>query len=229
MAYLRSYAIYSSAYPTAVNIASNTFTAADVSGIGATHTLDQVLAYNSDFFGIYIYQSRNIGRQFGGGIYIQNTGSSTSPAFGLGVAVSGNYACAYCVQTSGEEPAPLKSTSKHSRAPQAARPPSSTHRPPPPRPTTSTRRACPDGSTANVFAVNPNTSSASAGLDIFGSALTIGAAGSGVAINANPSASDQFLVNVASGESFGIVDAEATGPLCNGCSCSTSTAFPAVV
>jgi hypothetical protein len=37
-------------------------------------------------------------------------------------------------------------------------------------------------------------------------------------INGSPSSSDEFFINVASGESIGIVDAEATGPLCNGCS-----------
>jgi len=75
-----------------------------------------------------------------------------------------------------------------------------------------------DSSAGNVFAINPNMSSGAAGLDIFGTALTVGGNSNGVAVNGNPNSSNQFTVNVASGASYGIVDAEATGPLCSGCS-----------
>jgi len=213
-----SYAIYSSAYPASVNVAGATFTAADVSGIGAGHALDQVLAWNSDFFGIYIYQSRNIGRTYGGGIYIQNTGSSTSPAFASGVAVSGNYVCAFCAQTSGDP----------SGSPQIdlelfARPAAGQATIVDASPASSSafnfyQARMSDNSLANIFAVNPNLSSSAAGLDIFGSALTVGAASGGVAINGNPNSSAQLAVNAASGMSTGILAAEAAAPLCNGCS-----------
>lgn len=213
-----SYAIYGSAYPTAVSVAGNTFTAGDVTGIGASHTLDQVLAYNGDFFGIYIYQSRNIGRNYGGGIYIRNVGNSASPAFSLGVAVSGNYSCAFCAQTGTET-----SGSPQIDLETFARPAGGLASIVDASPASTaaynfyqTRMS--DSSTANVFAINPNMSSGSVGLDIFGAALTVGANNNGVAVNANPSSSDQFLVNVASSSNSGIVDAEATGPLCNGCS-----------
>jgi hypothetical protein len=213
-----SYAIYSSAYPTAVNLAANTFTAGDVSGIGAGHTLDQVLAYNGDFFGIYMLQSRNIGRTYGGGIDIENRSSSTSPAFASGVAVSGNYACAFCAATNTEtsgspqialetftRPASgLASIVDNSAASTSSYNFYQTH--------------MSDSSTGNVFAINPNMGSNSAGLDIFGTALTVGGNGNGVAVNGNPNGSAQLIVNVAAGASDGIVDTEATGALCNGCS-----------
>ena len=213
-----SYAIYSSAYPTGISVAGSNFIAGDVSGIGAGHALDQVLAYNGDFYGLFIYQSRNIGRTFGGGVFVENVGSSTSPAFGSGVAVSGNYACAFCAQTSGQS-----SGSPQVDLEMLARPASgqASILDASPASTSSynfyqTRMS--DNSLANVLAINPNMSSSAAGLDIFGTSLTVGGNSNGVAVNGNPSSSNQFAVNVASGASFGIVDTEATGPLCNGCS-----------
>ncbi|MGB6689526.1 MAG: hypothetical protein WBE76_16955 [Terracidiphilus sp.] len=213
-----SYAIYSSAYPTAVNAAGDTFTAGDVGGIGSGHTLDQVLAYNSEFYGINMLQSRNIGRTYGGGINIENGGASTSPAFAQGVAVSGNYACAFCIQTIGQasgspqigletfsRPASgLASIVDNSPASTSSYNFYQTH--------------MSDSSTANVFAINPNMSSNAVGLDIFGAALTVGGNNNGVAVNGNPNPAVQLSVNVAAAASDGIVDTEATGPLCNGCS-----------
>jgi hypothetical protein len=213
-----SYAIYASAYPTAVNVASSTFTAGDVSGLNAGDTLDQVLAYNGDFYGLQLVQSRTIGRTYGGGINIANIGSSTSPAFAAGAAVSGNYACAFCVQTSNES----------SGAPQIdveffARPASGEASIVDASPASTSsynfyQTRMSDNSTGNVLAVNPNMGSSSVGLDIFGTALTVGANSNGVAVNGNPNSSAQFAVNVASAATYGILDAEATGPLCNGCS-----------
>lgn len=213
-----SYAIYSSAYPTGVNVASNTFTAGDVSGIVTGHALDQVLAYNGDFYGLQVVQSRTIGRTYGAGMNIEDRGSSTSPAFSAGVAVSGNYACAFCVQssneTSGAPPVDLELFARPagSQATIVDASPAST----------STynfyQTRMSDNSLGNVFAVNPNMSSSSAGLDVFGTALTVGANANGVAVNGNPNSSAQFAVNVASGATYGILDTEATGALCGGCS-----------
>lgn len=213
-----AYSIYSSAYPTAVNVAGNTFIAGDVTGIGSGHTLDQVLAYNGDFFGIYIYQQHTIGRPYGGGIYIQNVGSSTAPAFGLGVAVSGNYSCAFCVQLSSEN-----SGSPQIAFETAARPASGQATIVDSAPASTSaynfyQVRMSDNSAGNVFTVNPNMSSSAAGLDIFGTALTVSASGNGVAVNGNPGSTVQLGVNVASGMSYGMVDTEATGPLCGGCS-----------
>jgi hypothetical protein len=176
------YAIYGSAYPTAVNVAAGAFTAGDVTGLVAGDTLDQVLAYNGDFYGLQVVQSRTIGRAYGGGLNIANSGSSTAPAFAAGAAVSGNYLCAFCVQTSNETSgAPQIDFEVFARpaAGQASIVDAS------PASTSSysfyqTRMS--DNSTGNVFAVNPNMGSSSVGLDIFGTALTVGANSNGVAV-----------------------------------------------
>ncbi len=213
-----NYAIYGSAYPTAVNVAAGTFTAGDVSGIGTGHTLDQVLAYNGDFYGMYLFQSRNIGRQYGGGIYIQDTGNSTSPPFAVGVAVSGNYGCAFCVQSSTET-----SGSAQIDLEMFARPASGLANIVDGSPASTSsynfyQTKMSDSSVANVFAVNPNMASNSVGLNVFGTALTVGANNNGVAVNGSPNPAGQFYVNVAPAASFGIVDTETTGPMCSGCS-----------
>lgn len=86
-----SYALYRSAYPTAVDTVGNTFTAGDVSGIGAGHSLDQVLAYNGDQTAIAIYQARSIGRSYGGGINITDFGTVNAPYWQYGISITGAY------------------------------------------------------------------------------------------------------------------------------------------
>jgi hypothetical protein len=95
------YAIYSVAWPTQVDIVAHTFTTPDASRIGNGHRVDQVLAYNGDLWGMLVYQSRHVGRPYGGGINIIDGGSAQSPGFGCGICVSGNYATAYAVGSSG--------------------------------------------------------------------------------------------------------------------------------
>lgn len=93
-----SYAIYRSAYPTAVNVALNTFTASDVTGIGNGDSVDQVEAYNTTFSGIKIIQGMQQGVIGPIGLYILgNYNSASAPGGGSGVAVGGNYQCAFCV------------------------------------------------------------------------------------------------------------------------------------
>ena len=213
-----SYAIYSSAYPTAVNIAGNTFTAGDVSGIGSGHTLDQVLAYNADFYGIYMLQSKSIGRTYGGGVDIEDRSASTSPAFAVGVSVSGNYVCAFCVQNNAETSGSPQIGLELFARPSAGLASIADNSPAGASSYNFYQTRMSDNSIGNVFSVNPNMSSNAAGLDIFGAALTVGANNNGVAVNGNPNPAVQFSVNVAAAASDGIVDTEATGPLCSGCS-----------
>ena len=85
------YAIYSAAWPTQVDVGAHAFTAADVTGIGAGHKLDQVIAYNGDAWAMQIFQSRNIGRMYGGGINIIDWGAADSPAYACAYCASGNY------------------------------------------------------------------------------------------------------------------------------------------
>jgi hypothetical protein len=213
-----SYAIYGSAYPTAVNTSADTFTAGDVSGIGSGDTLDQVLAYNSSFLGLQLIQSHAMGLPSGGGINLENLSNSTAPAFSGGIGVSGNYLCAICIQSSNASSGSPGIDLQFSARPaggEANIVDSSTAA------TASynfyqTRMS--DDSTATVFAINPNMASSSVGLGIFGTALTVGANNNGVAVNGVPNPAAQFYVNVASGASYGMVDTEATAPLCSGCS-----------
>jgi len=214
-----SYAIYSSTYPTAVSVAAGTFTAADVSGVGVGHTLDQVLAYNGEFEGVRVIQSRTLGRPYGGGVDIFNLSNSSAPAFGWGVSVNGNYQCGYCIgvggsMSSGAVQIPFETFSRPATGLATFLDMS------PAAPTSyyfyQTRMS--DSSIANVFAVNPNMATSAAGLGVFGSALTVGAGLSGVAINGSPSTAGQLVVNAATGMTAGIVDTEATAALCSGCS-----------
>lgn len=92
-----NYAIYSAAWPTRVDIVGRSFNAPDVSGIGDGHRLDQVLAYNGDIWGMQVYQSREVGRNYGGGINIIDGGTADSPAFGCGMCISGNYSAALAI------------------------------------------------------------------------------------------------------------------------------------
>jgi hypothetical protein len=94
------YAIYTSAWPTQVDIGAHSFSAADLSGIGNGHKLDQVIAYNSDQWGIQIVQSRNIGRSYGGGINLVDYGPADSPPYGCGYCASGHYSSAFGVGVS---------------------------------------------------------------------------------------------------------------------------------
>jgi hypothetical protein len=213
-----SYAIYGSAYPTSISASANTFTAADVSGIGSGDSLDQVLAYNTSFLGMEIIQAHTIGAPSGGGINISNFSSSTAPAFSQGVGISGNYLCAICIQ-----PSNASSGSPAVDLQFSARPGSGQAN----IVDNSTASAASynfyqarmsDNSTATVFAVNPNMAANAVGLNIFGAALTVGANNNGVAVNGSPNPAGQFYVNVAAGATYGIVDTQATGPLCNGCS-----------
>jgi len=91
------YAIYSAAWPTQVDPATNTFTASDLSGIGNGHRLDQVVAYNGDAFAIEVFQSRHIGRVYGGGINILDWGEADSPAYGCAFCASGHYNTVFSV------------------------------------------------------------------------------------------------------------------------------------
>jgi hypothetical protein len=87
-----NYAITGCAYPTSVSVAANSFTAGDVSGIGAGHPLDQVVAYNGDWWGTQIIQNRSIGRSgYGGGALIEDTSPANGPNFGYGIQVEGGY------------------------------------------------------------------------------------------------------------------------------------------
>ena len=85
------YALYSAAWPTQVDPAENTFSAADVSGIGDGHRLDQVVAYNGDAWAMEVFQSRHIGRTYGGGINILDWGTADSPAYWCAYCASGHY------------------------------------------------------------------------------------------------------------------------------------------
>jgi hypothetical protein len=91
------YAIYASAWPTQVDIGSHTFSATDLHGIANGHQLDQVIAYNGDQWAIQIFQSRNIGRPYGGGIDVLNWGPADSPAYECAFCTSGHYRSAFSV------------------------------------------------------------------------------------------------------------------------------------
>jgi len=96
-----SAALYHSAYPTAISIANRTFTAGDVSGITNGHNLDQVMAYNGDTTGIYIYQVRTIGRVYGGGVNFENQSDGGAPGFAYGLNFAGNYGHLLISNTNG--------------------------------------------------------------------------------------------------------------------------------
>lgn len=92
-----AYVIYHCAWPTSVNAVSGawSFTSGDNTGLTNGHTIDQVMAYNQNFLGELILESRDIGSpSTGGGINIVNYSPSTSPAFSYGVDVEGNYQAA---------------------------------------------------------------------------------------------------------------------------------------
>ena len=115
-----SYQINGCAFPssTSQNSVANTgtFTTSDVSGLTSGHSIDQSIAYNLDMAGIQLVQTRHIGRAgYGGGVNILNNSSANAPQFSYGMAVSGNYACALCVQTSNQPVAPYDTVATFSR------------------------------------------------------------------------------------------------------------------
>ena len=104
-----NYSMYTSTYPTAVNqtaltangLPPQSFSAADVSGIGSGHNVDQVLTYSSDEEMMVLLQSKNdFSRTYGGGIDLVNFSATSASAYLYGLAVSGNYQCALCIDPS---------------------------------------------------------------------------------------------------------------------------------
>jgi hypothetical protein len=98
-----TYRIYRAAWATSIDLPTHTLTAEGVAGFEAGDRIDQVLAYNTQMTGQYIWLSRHLGLpNTGGGLDLKNVGSQNSPSMKFGVSVSGAFESAVAFQESNQ-------------------------------------------------------------------------------------------------------------------------------